>query len=97
VKITSEELKVAAVDARLSFAPAQAEALRHNMQQFLEEVQAIQEGHKNIGTLPLFFPLETRNVYREDRVENSLPREKALANGPDTDTACFHVPRIVEG
>ncbi len=97
MKITSKELEAAIVDARLSFTPEEQEALSQKFQQVLDQVQVIQENRTDLDTPPLFYPHDAKNIYREDRQEKSLPRETALANGPDTDTSCFHVPRIIEG
>jgi aspartyl-tRNA(Asn)/glutamyl-tRNA(Gln) amidotransferase subunit C len=97
VKITSKELEAAIVDARLSFTPEEQEALRQNIERVLDQVQGIKEDCTDSDSPPLFYPHEVKNIYREDRQEKSLPRETALANGPDTDTSCFHVPRIIEG
>jgi aspartyl-tRNA(Asn)/glutamyl-tRNA(Gln) amidotransferase subunit C len=97
VKITTKELEAAVVDARLSFTPEEEETLRQNIQRVLAQVQGIQEDMADLDIPPLFYPRETKNIYREDHPEKSLPREKALANGPDTDASCFRVPRIIEG
>ncbi|HHX77731.1 MAG TPA: Asp-tRNA(Asn)/Glu-tRNA(Gln) amidotransferase subunit GatC [Firmicutes bacterium] len=97
MRVTGEEIKAAAEDARLSFTPATAEALREKIRQVLEQVGEIKKACGNIDLPPLYYPFETSNTLRDDRRENPLPREKVLANGPETDTVCFHVPRIIEG
>jgi aspartyl-tRNA(Asn)/glutamyl-tRNA(Gln) amidotransferase subunit C len=97
VNITLKELEAAIVDARLSFAPEEEESLRQKVQLVLQQVKDIQKEMAVLDIPPLFYPSETKNIYREDRQEKSLPRDEALANGPDTDTSCFHVPRIIEG
>lgn len=33
---------------------------------------------------------------REDRPTGSLPRERALSNGPDSDGTFFKVPKVIE-
>ena len=38
---------------------------------------------------------ESCESLREDRVIGSLPREKALANAPDTDGEYFKVPKVI--
>jgi aspartyl-tRNA(Asn)/glutamyl-tRNA(Gln) amidotransferase subunit C len=35
------------------------------------------------------------NAFREDTVRDSLPREQALANGPEQNGESFVVPRII--
>jgi aspartyl-tRNA(Asn)/glutamyl-tRNA(Gln) amidotransferase subunit C len=36
------------------------------------------------------------NVFREDVVKPSLPRENALASAPDQDGEYFKVPAVIE-
>lgn len=36
------------------------------------------------------------NVFREDEVRPSVPREKLLANGPEVEDGAFRVPPIME-
>jgi aspartyl-tRNA(Asn)/glutamyl-tRNA(Gln) amidotransferase subunit C len=40
--------------------------------------------------------VELSNVFRDDVVRPSLPREAALANAPKTDGQCFLVPQIID-
>lgn len=46
---------------------------------------------------PMAHAVEQRNVLRADVVQESLPREAALANAPRTDGRYFLVPRILDG
>lgn len=45
---------------------------------------------------PTSHPLALANVFREDTVRPSLPRQEVLANAPEHDDRHFIVPRIVE-
>jgi aspartyl-tRNA(Asn)/glutamyl-tRNA(Gln) amidotransferase subunit C len=47
-------------------------------------------------TAPTFYPIKQAGFLREDEVEPSLPKEQALANGPDVVDGYFRVPRIIE-
>lgn len=97
MKATSEELQAAALDARLSFSLEEEELLLLRFQEFMEQVQQVKERTPLAETPPLPYPHGVKNTWRDDQREASLTREEALANGPDTDSSCFHVPRIVEG
>lgn len=44
---------------------------------------------------PLAHPLDTQNVFRDDEVRPSLPREAALAAAPKQDGECFLVPAVL--
>jgi len=39
--------------------------------------------------------ITVENVFREDRVRSSLPRDMALRNAPDSDGEYFRVPRVI--
>lgn len=40
--------------------------------------------------------LPIKNVFREDRLRDSLPREKALRNAPQSEDGFYKVPKIIE-
>lgn len=48
------------------------------------------------GVEPMMHVVEVSNVFREDAVRPSLPREAALANAPKSDGEHFIVPRILD-
>lgn len=48
------------------------------------------------GVEPLAHPLDLRNVFRQDTVEDSAPREDALANAPDKTDEAYKVPVVIE-
>ena len=37
-----------------------------------------------------------KNVFRDDEVRESLPREPSLGNAPETDRGFYKVPKIIE-
>jgi aspartyl-tRNA(Asn)/glutamyl-tRNA(Gln) amidotransferase subunit C len=47
------------------------------------------------GVPPTSHVLDARNVWREDRVEPSLPPETVLGNAPDARSGNYRVPRFV--
>ncbi len=47
------------------------------------------------GVEPMAHPIETFNVFREDELRPSLPREQALANAPQHDRECYLVPAVL--
>lgn len=44
---------------------------------------------------PMAHAVEVVNVFREDEVRPSLPREEALANAPRHDGECYRVPAVL--
>lgn len=48
------------------------------------------------GISPTYHVFSIANVYREDEVRSSLPREQLLRSVPDHDTKSIRVPKIIE-
>jgi aspartyl-tRNA(Asn)/glutamyl-tRNA(Gln) amidotransferase subunit C len=46
------------------------------------------------GVPPTSHPLDLVNVWDEDEVRPSLPRDEALANAPDPHDGAFRVPAV---
>jgi len=47
------------------------------------------------GIEPLAHPHGATNVFRDDEVTASLPRDEALANAPARDDECYRVPAVL--
>ncbi len=45
---------------------------------------------------PTAHVLSIKNVFREDTVRASLPRNKVLQNSPEKDDVFYRVPKIIE-
>jgi aspartyl-tRNA(Asn)/glutamyl-tRNA(Gln) amidotransferase subunit C len=45
---------------------------------------------------PTAHVLPIKNVFREDELRDSLPREKALQNAPRKNDGFYRVPKIIE-
>ncbi len=90
-----QDLKAAALDARIELGKGEEEELHVKVGRLTEKINALRKEIDTTAELPLFFPHEIESKMTEDKLEESLPREKALANGPDTGYTSFSVPRIV--
>jgi aspartyl-tRNA(Asn)/glutamyl-tRNA(Gln) amidotransferase subunit C len=44
---------------------------------------------------PMAHALDMHNVFRDDALGESLPREAALANAPKRDSECYRVPAVL--
>lgn len=58
---------------------------------YVEQLQAI----PTEGVEPMVHAIDMHNVFANDIVEASLPRELALANAPKHDDECFRVPAVL--
>ena len=45
---------------------------------------------------PTSHVIRLANIFREDEVRDSVPRELALSNGPEVERDAFRVPQILE-
>ena len=90
-----QDLKAAALDARIELGSEEEEELQVKIESLTATISRLKEAIVPATDSPLFFPHDIENRMMEDKLEESLPRDTALANGPDTGYTCFNVPRIV--
>jgi aspartyl-tRNA(Asn)/glutamyl-tRNA(Gln) amidotransferase subunit C len=95
VKITKEIIEHVANLARLNLTETEKESLTSEMASILEYVDKLNELDTS-NVEPTSHVMPVKNVFREDRTENSYDREKILANAPSTEDGCFKVPKVVE-
>lgn len=81
--------------ARLSLSEDELLTAGRQLTAVLEYARLLEEVDTQ-DTTPMTHPVPTENVFREDTLSASLPRELALANAPRTDGQFFLVPRILE-
>ena len=85
MKVTKKDLENVAVLSRLI---QQMDAILTYMDN-LSEVDT-----ENVK--PTTYALPMSNVFREDEVKPSLPREAALSNAPLKENGYFKVPKVLE-
>jgi aspartyl-tRNA(Asn)/glutamyl-tRNA(Gln) amidotransferase subunit C len=94
MKITPEEISHVANLARLHMSREEVEAMAHQLDDILTYVAKLNELDTESVT-PTTHAISITNAFREDKVQPSLPREKALANGPQQNGETFVVPRVI--
>ncbi|HOV85806.1 MAG TPA: Asp-tRNA(Asn)/Glu-tRNA(Gln) amidotransferase subunit GatC [Syntrophobacteraceae bacterium] len=93
-KITREEVRHVADLARLELSEQEESRMTEQMNQILGYMDQLNELNTE-GVSPTTHAIELRNVFREDEVRESLPREQALANAPQSDGVNFLVPKVI--
>ena len=96
MEVTDDLVRQVASLSRLAISPAEASGLKKHFEKilaYIAEFQALDT--KDVD--PSMFSVESSNVYREDEVKPSLPREEALRNAPRVSGPFFLLPRIVGG
>ncbi len=86
-------LKVASL-SRLKLSETEVNALGKQMGSVLKYIAMLDELDTE-SIEPMAHAIEISNVFREDQLQESLPRDKALSNAPQTDGNYFLVPAIL--
>lgn len=96
MSISNEQVRHVARLARLGLSEAEKEAFAVQLSRILEHMENL----NRIDTRdvpPMFHVQPLQTVVRADQPHESLPRDQALANAPDSEAGCFRVPKITEG
>lgn len=92
--ISRQEVEKVALLARLRLSEDELETMTSQMGDILGYVELLDELDTD-GVEPMAHALDVSDVFRDDEVKASLPREQALANAPDADDACYRVPAVL--
>ena len=95
MKIKKEEVEHVALLARLTFSEAEKERFTTQLNSILAYMDKLSQLDTS-SVQPTFHAVALDNVFREDEVRPSLPRDLTLRNAPDGDGQFFRVPKIIE-
>ena len=94
-KLDKSQVRKVARLSRLELTEAEVEKFTGQLSAILDYVEKMNElDTENIEPLAHCLPIS--NVFRPDRVEESLGTEKALVNAPQRDGNFFKVPKILD-
>lgn len=94
MKITPKKVQELAALSRLKFEGAEAEAMQQDLEKILDMCEKL-NGVNTEGVEPLIYMSETRNVLREDEVQQTISHEEAMKNAPKKDSDFFRVPKVI--
>ena len=93
--ISREEVQKVAMLARLKLTEEELELFTEQLGQILDYVRRLDK--LDTGDVePLAHPLPIKNVFRDDKLGESLAVEKALANAPRQSDNLFLVPPVLD-
>ena len=104
MSISREEVLRIARLARIELDEAEIERLKDDLGSILEYVEKLDELDLD-GVEPQTHATQTHatlskdgpaSALREDKVEQTIDRDAALSNAPDTEDGHFRVPKVVE-
>jgi aspartyl-tRNA(Asn)/glutamyl-tRNA(Gln) amidotransferase subunit C len=93
-RITKEEVEHIAQLAHIELTEEEKEVFTEQFNEILEFFRKIDEVD-TANVPPMYHVLDIVNVYREDEVEETLPKENVLENAPKKEERFFKSPRIV--
>ncbi len=93
-KITRDEVRHVAKLARLELSEAEEERMTGQMNGILEYMDKLNEIDTK-GISATTHAIQLQNVFRPDDVRDSLERQEALTNAPETDGVNFIVPKVI--
>lgn len=92
--VTIDDVKYIANLAKLKFDEKELESFTNQFNEILSYFEKLNElNTKNVE--PLSHPIQQENVFREDKVIQSIDREEALKNAPERDEEFFKVPKVI--
>jgi aspartyl-tRNA(Asn)/glutamyl-tRNA(Gln) amidotransferase subunit C len=94
MKITREEVAHVAQLARLNLGEEQTERLTGQLNDILESMEKLNQLDTS-GVPSTNHALELTGAMRDDVVQPSLERERALKNAPESNGEAFVVPRVI--
>jgi aspartyl-tRNA(Asn)/glutamyl-tRNA(Gln) amidotransferase subunit C len=95
MSLTIDDVAKVALLARLRLTPEELSTFTGQLNAIVEYMAQLQEPDTS-GVEPLAHGNDMHNVFRDDVLGPSLPREKALANAPRRDDEGFLVPAVLE-
>ncbi len=92
--VNKNEIEHIAKLAKLEFSDEELDDFTIEMNQILEYVEKLNE-LDTTDVEPLVHPIEDVNVFREDKLKESIKTEEALKNAPDRTDTYFRVPKVI--
>lgn len=92
--VTIQDVEHVAALARLSFSEEEKLMLTHQLNDILRYMEQLNTLDTS-GVDPLSHVIPLQNVFREDTLQPSLPREEALKNAPASNGQFFKVPKVI--
>jgi len=94
-RISEDQVKHVAHLARLAITEEEAEMLTNQLDKIITFAEQLNELNTD-NVEPTAHVLEIKNVMREDRAQQGLPREEVLKNAPEHQDGQIKVPGIME-
>ena len=94
MSLTRAEVEKVSLLGRLLLSDAELDKMTEQMGRTVGYIEQLSELNTD-NVQPMAHALEMHNVFAEDALGASLPREAALANAPKKDAECYRVPAVL--
>jgi len=94
MSLSREDVEKVALLGRLRLSPQELDRMTSQMGAVVDYVQQLAELNTD-DVEPMAHAVELTGVFRVDQLQESLPREEALANAPHHDGVCYLVPAVL--
>lgn len=93
--IDKDEVEYIANLSRISLNEREKDMFVHQLNDILSYIEKLNTlDTKNVK--PMAYILKVSNVFREDKLETSIPIQDVLINAPSTKSSFFKVPKVIE-
>jgi aspartyl-tRNA(Asn)/glutamyl-tRNA(Gln) amidotransferase subunit C len=94
MSLSRQDIEKVALLARLRLSDEEAQTMTAELGKIVAFVDQLAEVDTD-GVEPMAHAIELGNVFRDDHVAPSLPREEALVNAPHRDERGYLVPAVL--
>ncbi len=94
MSLTRADVEKVSLLGRLLLSESELDTMTTQLTRVVGYVEQLAEVNTN-GIEPMAHAVELHNVFRDDALAPSLPRDAALANAPKRDSECYRVPAVL--
>ncbi|PHS12450.1 MAG: Asp-tRNA(Asn)/Glu-tRNA(Gln) amidotransferase GatCAB subunit C [Blastopirellula sp.] len=94
MSLSREDVEKVSLLSRLKLSEDELVVMTDQMSRIIDYIDLLSEVNTD-DVEPMTHAVEQFNVFADDVVHQSLPRDEALANAPKRDDECFHVPAVL--
>ena len=94
MSLTRADVEKVSLLGRLLLSEAELDTMTTQLTRVVGYVEQLSEVNTE-GIQPMAHAVEMHNVFRDDSLGESLPRDAALANAPKRDSECYRVPAVL--
>jgi aspartyl-tRNA(Asn)/glutamyl-tRNA(Gln) amidotransferase subunit C len=94
MSLTRAEVEKVSLLGRLLLSEAELDTMTTQLTRVVGYVEQLREVNTD-NVQPMAHAVEMHNVFRDDTLGASLPRDAALANAPKRDSECYRVPAVL--